>query len=173
MKENYVEVLQADMVKDGESIRSIFWEYLSWANERLKQEFGISFDIATMLEEGMAELENFMPPHGRLLLARHATEVVGCACLRTIGEGIAEVKRMYVRPTARGRGAGSALLNALIQEAHQAGYRVVRLDSARFMHQAHSLYRAAGFTDTEPYPGSEVPEAFQGHWLFMEKRLAS
>jgi hypothetical protein len=51
------------------------------------------------------------------------------------------------------------------------GYPRIRLDSARFMKAAHSLYRSAGFQEIDPYPESEIPAKFQEHWVFMEKSL--
>lgn len=79
---------------------------------------------------------------------------------------------MYVRPEFRGKGVGRALLDRLITEAREVGYQRMRLDSARFMHVAHTLYRSMGFQDIPAYEGSEVPREFQAHWLFMEKTLA-
>jgi GNAT superfamily N-acetyltransferase len=84
---------------------------------------------------------------------------------------IAEIKRMYVRPQFRGRGIGRALLQRLLVEAKEIGYPAVRLDSARFMQEAHALYRSSGFDEVEPYPESEIPTEFQEHWVFMEMRL--
>jgi GNAT superfamily N-acetyltransferase len=78
---------------------------------------------------------------------------------------------MYVRPHARNSGLGRALLNRLLEEARQVGYKRVRLDSARFMTSAHELYRSAGFHEIEAYEGSEIPQEFQNHWIFMEKLL--
>jgi GNAT superfamily N-acetyltransferase len=95
----------------------------------------------------------------------------GIACLKALTNSIGEVKRMYVRPEARNRGLGRALLNQLLEEAHQIGYELVRLDSALFMREAHKLYRSAGFHEIEAYEGSEIPKEFQSHWIFMEWRL--
>ena len=91
--------------------------------------------------------------------------------MRGIGEGIGEIKRMYVRPPFRRRGIGHALLDGLIGEARNAGYHRLRLDSGRFMKEAHSLYRSAGFQEIDPYQESELPEEFHPFMVFMEKRL--
>jgi predicted N-acetyltransferase YhbS len=80
---------------------------------------------------------------------------------------------MYVRPTSRRIGLGRALIERLLSEANQVGYRRVRLDSARFMVDAHRLYRAFGFREIEPYSGSEVPVSYQSHWVFMQKDIDS
>jgi ribosomal protein S18 acetylase RimI-like enzyme len=72
---------------------------------------------------------------------------------------------------ARKRGLGPALLNRLLEEAHQVGYEPVRLDSAHFMTDAHQLYRTSGFHEIESYECSEIPQEFQHHWIFMELEL--
>jgi GNAT superfamily N-acetyltransferase len=162
---------QAKTEEDRSQVRELFWEYLQWANERLNKEFGVNFDIETMLERDMAELKIFLPPHGRLLLATEKSQAAGIACMKRIREDVGEIKRMYVRPEFRSKGIGRVLLEALIAEAQQIGYPTVRLDSARFMKAAHSLYRSAGFQEIEPYPESEIPPEFQRHWVFMEKQL--
>ena len=162
---------QAETEKDRLQVRELFWEYLQWANERLSQEFDVNLDIASMHEQAMAELEMFLPPYGRLLLATEGSQAAGIACLKRIREGMGEIKRMYVRPEFRGQGIGRVLLEAHIAEAQQIGYQTLRLDSTRFMKAAHSLYRSAGFQEIEPYPESEIPPEFHRHWVFMEKQL--
>jgi GNAT superfamily N-acetyltransferase len=162
---------QAETEKDQAQVRELFWEYLQWANERLNQEFGVNFDIESMLEQNMADLEMFLPPYGRLLLAAEGSHAAGIACMQRIQEGIGEIKRMYVRPEFRGKGIGRALLEGLMAEAQQMGYRTIRLDSVRFMAAAHSLYRSVGFQEIEPYSETEIPPEFHRHWVFMEKKL--
>ena len=157
--------------KHGSQVRELFSEYLTWANSRLDEEFGITFDIDAMLDEGMAELDKFAPPEGRLLLLWDGEEAAGCACLRKIGGDTAEIKRMYVRPAHRGKGVGRALLKAVILEGRSAGYTRIRLDTAGFMKEAQALYRAFGFQPIEPYPESEIPPDFWPHWQFIELQL--
>jgi GNAT superfamily N-acetyltransferase len=156
---------------DMHSIKELFWEYLQWANGRVNQEFGVNFDIESMLEQDMAKLEIFSPPEGQIVLAIEGSEVAGIGGLKRLVDSVGEIKRMYLRPVFRGMGLGRALLEELVSEARRIGYQRIRLDSAGFMHEAHSLYRSAGFTEIEPYPESEIPADFQRHWIFMEKRL--
>lgn len=152
-------------------IGELLWEYLVWLNAQLERELAINLDIHQMLEDDMARLHQFAPPHGRLLLAYAQGALAGCACLRTIGPQVGEIKRMYVRPPFRRKGVGRALIAALIDEAHQMDCTTLRLDSARFMQDAQSLYRSFGFRLIAPYPESEIPEAFHVHSVFMELRL--
>ena len=163
----------AQIDKDISEIRELFWEYLQWANARVNEEFGVSFDIETMLEEDMRALDIYFPPDGRLMLVSEEGESAGLGCLKKLRKGLGEVKRMYVRPEFRERDLGRGILNALLSEASDMGYSRVRLDSARFMEVAHSLYRSAGFREIEPYDESEIPPEFREHWVFMEKTLIS
>lgn len=119
----------------------------------------------------MTELDMFLPPNGRLILVSIGYETVGLGCLRKIGDGLAEIKRMYVRPQFRGRGIGRDLLEHLFRQAKMMGFRRLRLDSTRFMHIAHSLYRSCGFKEIDPYPESEIPEELREYWVFMELNL--
>jgi GNAT superfamily N-acetyltransferase len=162
---------QAETEEDRALVRELFLEYLDWANRRLNQEYGIDFDIQSMVERDMAELEIFFPPDGRLLLAVEEGQAAGIACMRKIREDMGEIKRMYVRPQFRGKGIGRTLLDALLVEAQEIGYPAIRLDSTRFMEAAHALYRSAGFHEIEPYGESEIPPEFRHRWVFMEKPL--
>lgn len=166
-----IQIIIANPDRHAQPVRELFWEYLQWANAKVEENFGVSFDIATMLEEDMNTLDKFMPPKGRLLLSYVEDQPMGIACLKALTEEIGEVKRMYVRPQARKIGLGRALLNQLLEEAHQIGYRRIRLDSARFMAEAHQLYLTNGFREIQAYEGSEIPHEFQSHWIFMEQEL--
>jgi GNAT superfamily N-acetyltransferase len=164
-------IRQAESEQDVAHVRELFWEYLQWANARLNEEYDINLPIATMIEHDMETLDIFLPPQGYLLLALEGSQAAGLACMKTIRDDIVEVKRMYVRPAFRRRGLGRQLLEALIHEARASGYPIMRLDSTRFMAEAHALYRSAGFEEIEEYPESEIPPQFRQHWVFMERRL--
>jgi GNAT superfamily N-acetyltransferase len=71
--------------------------------------------------------------------------------VRRLRMGVAEIKRMYVRPEARSRGIAAALLEALESEAAALGYEAVRLDTGPKQVHALRLYRGAGYADVEPY----------------------
>src|SRR5262245_8741266 len=69
---------------------------------------------------------NYAPPDGRLFLALDGKKIAGCVAMRKIGEGICEMKRLYVRPQFRGHGHGRALALAVIDAARQIGYARMR-----------------------------------------------
>jgi GNAT superfamily N-acetyltransferase len=168
-----VRIRDAHPVLDRPTIERLWLEYLTWGGEQLEARYGLRFPPAReAVDHDLAHLATFTPPDGRTLLAVDGDgDVIGIGCLRRIAPGVGEIKRMYVRPSHRGVGAGRAILEGLIHAACEAGYEVARLDSPDFLDAAHALYRSAGFAEIAPYPETEIPEAFRGHWLFMELRL--
>lgn len=161
-------IIQFDSEKYISHVQKLFCENLSLTNLKIVSEFNINIDVNAMLEHNMATLHQFAPPTGSLLLAEFEGKIAGCAGLRKIGEGVGEVKRMYVRPEYRRRGIGRSLLLAIINEACQIGYFKLRLDAAPFAKEAHALYYSVGFQNTEPYPESEIPQKYHPRWVFME-----
>jgi GNAT superfamily N-acetyltransferase len=162
-----MQIRQADPIDDLALVRMLWGEYLTWVNGELVARYGVSFPVEEILASNLAELDRFMPPGGRLILG----DDVGIGCLQRIGPSIGEIKRMYVRPAARGTGVGRAVLTALIDAAVEAGFQRVRLDSARFLTAAHGLYRSAGFVAIDPYAESEIPPQLWPRWVFMERTL--
>jgi GNAT superfamily N-acetyltransferase len=90
-------------------------------------------------------------PTGAYLVGYEGEVAVAGGGLRHLSDGVAEIKRMFVRPPARGRGVAAALLAALEMEASALGYRAVRLDTGPKQVHALQLYRGAGFVEVEPY----------------------
>jgi len=88
---------------------------------------------------------------GDFFVARRGESVVGCGALKKHAPDIAEIKRMWVAPTARGQGIASALLKALENEARRQGYGQVVLDTNKALTEAHTLYRKAGYRETERF----------------------
>jgi GNAT superfamily N-acetyltransferase len=152
-------------------VRELFWKYLQWANKRVNEEFNVNFDIKRMLEEDMDNLDIFLSPNGRILLCESDNIIAGIGCLKKSKDEYGEIKRMYVLPEFRGKGLGKLIVINLIQSARDIGYKYLRLDSTKFMKEAHSLYRSMGFEDIEPYPESEIPDEFKPNWVFMQLKL--
>jgi GNAT superfamily N-acetyltransferase len=119
-------------------------------------------------ERELAELETrYAPPAGRLLLLEDRGEPVGCGAFRVLAPGVAEGRRLYLRPAARGKGLGGALVLALIEDARAAGIRTFRLETLPGkMSEAAALYRTLGFREIPPYPARPVAGA-----LYLELSL--
>ncbi|GAB2475988.1 GNAT family N-acetyltransferase [Comamonas humi] len=99
----------------------------------------------------------YAEPQGRLLLAWLGGQVVGCAALRRVDEQRCELKRVYVRPAARGHQAGRQLVERMLQEARAAGYRRMCLDVLPEFTAARALYASLGFVPAEPVSHNPVP----------------
>jgi GNAT superfamily N-acetyltransferase len=100
--------------------------------------------------------DDVSPPAGTFLVAELDGRPVGCAALRpapTGAPGVAEVKRMYVVPEARGRGISRALLGALEDAAAGLGYRRIILETGTRQPEAMALYESAGYSPVENYGG--------------------
>jgi GNAT superfamily N-acetyltransferase len=158
---------------DFPQVRSLFVEYMQWLIPAVEVvwEYQIEVTPADVVEHNMADIQKFMPPDGRLFLASNDTDALGCACARTIRPGLAEIKRVYVRPSGRGNGTGRALVQTIIDNFRESGYTAIRLDTGTFMTAAEQLYRSLGFTDIEPYEESETPKEFRQHAIFLELTL--
>ncbi len=154
-----VEIFQAISSNDLADARQIFREYEEW--------LGMSLCFQSF-EDELANLPGmYAPPEGRLYLARIDGETVGCIGLRKLEDGICEMKRLYLRESARGKGVGVTLIEKVIEDAGEIGYEKMRLDTyPPKMSKAVSLYEAHGFYAILPY----YDNPHEGV-LFMEKML--
>ncbi len=111
-------------------------------------------------------LEVLRGPDVRFVVARRAGAAIGCGALR-LAAGFAEIKRMYVRPEARGAGVGRRLLDHLERLAAASGCSLVRLETGVAQPEAIALYERSGYRPIAPFP----PYAPDPLSLFMEKVL--
>lgn len=121
----------------------------------LMQEYWNSFGFTPCFQNFSDELASlpgsYIPPDGRLALARVNDESAGCIALRRLDADRAELKRLYVRPAFRGYGLGRALMEWVIREARAAGYSELVGDTMPVMGEALALYHRMGFERTVPY----------------------
>lgn len=150
-------------MRDGadelDAVRALFREYAD--------SLGVSLEYQGFDDELRGLPGEYAPPRGTLLLARGAAGALGCVAVRRHADGIAEMKRLYVRPSARGLGLGRRLAEAAVAFAREAGYESLRLDTLPHMQAAQAMYAAMGFRIIEPYRYSAVPGT-----VFMELRVS-
>jgi GNAT superfamily N-acetyltransferase len=91
------------------------------------------------------DAEEVAPDKGAFLVGYLNGAPVTCGAIRCIAVGIAEVKRMYVVPAARGRGFSRVLLSALEETARELGMRRLVLETGPRQAEALGLYKRAGY----------------------------
>jgi GNAT superfamily N-acetyltransferase len=102
-------------------------------------------------DESPAHPEQFLPPYGVFLVGSLGGNDVACGGLRLRSKGIGEIKRMYVEPSARGRGLSREVLLALLAHARSVGLAEVWLETGTEQPEARRLYESAGFLPMEAY----------------------
>jgi GNAT superfamily N-acetyltransferase len=103
-----------------------------------------------------AKPSDFAPPGGDFIVARLDGRPVGCAGLKRLDAGSAEVKRLYVDSGTRGRGVARALMLAMEERARELGYERLRLDTGASQPGALALFRSLGYEEIEDYNGNPV-----------------
>jgi putative acetyltransferase len=103
------------------------------------------------------------------LVVRAGADAIGCGALLRDPRGWGELKRMYVRPTERGRGIGKRVLAELEALAHARGLPLLRLETGIHNIEALALYRRAGFAERAAF-GDYAPDPLS---VFMEKRMGA
>ncbi|WP_350348916.1 helix-turn-helix domain-containing GNAT family N-acetyltransferase [Agromyces sp. G08B096] len=126
--------------------------------EELQSRFDAGFDpqVTRTTTDAM-----FSDPHGAFLVATLHGEPVGCIGLMLHGDDPAEIKRLWVAPSARGMGLGRRLLAAVEEEAARRGATTVRLDTNRALVEAIALYRATGYREIDDFNG----EPYADFWF--------
>jgi ribosomal protein S18 acetylase RimI-like enzyme len=136
----------------------------------LFQEYADSLDFDLGFQDFAREVAGlpgaYAPPDGSLFLAFMDGQVAGCVALRKLEGRICEMKRLYVRPSCRGRGLGELLIREIVEQGRAMGYVRMRLDTAPSMQTAQGIYTRFGFRDIEPYCHNPLPGA-----RFMEMEL--
>lgn len=131
------------LLSDIPAVRALLTDYVAW----------IGMDLA--FQEIDAELAglpgDYVPPRGALLVADEGGQVIGMIGLRPSDGAICEMKRLFVRPQARGRGLAKQLIGRVLDEARALGYSEIRLDTLPMMGDAQALYVSLGFRDIPLY----------------------
>lgn len=147
-------------------------EHLAAASS-LFSEYAATLPFALDFQNFAAELAElpgkYAAPAGALLLLMDdADQTAGCVAVRPLARDICEMKRLYLRPTYRGKGWGRLLAAAAGDAACRLDYRLMRLDTTPGMDAAVAIYQSLGFKAIPAYCHNPLPGA-----IFLEKDLSA
>src|SRR5207302_11318252 len=131
MSKSDVRITEAHWPDDRAIVEALFREYVASLAEDIS--FQNVDDELRMLPGKYAR------PTGVVLIARVSTDIAGAVAYRMVEPGVAEMKRLYVRPAFRGSGLGRELANELIEDARARGYRTMLMDTLASVRSARAL----------------------------------
>ena len=140
-------------------VKELFIEYQKWLNVDL---------CFQKFDDELARLPGaYSEPKGAIFVAELCDYFVGCVAVRPISTEIAEIKRLYVKPTQQGKRLGDSLLKCAIEMAKAAHYNKLVLDTLPIMAKAKKLYDRHGFVKIDAYYVNPLPGV-----EYYEKRLS-
>lgn len=140
--------IRAASSEEMDAVRAMFREYADWLR------------VDYCLQDFEAELAGmpgaFAPPAGGLWLAWVGGDLAGCIGYRSLGAGVCEMRRLWVREAFRGHKLGRQLVETALKAAREVGYGRMSLEALGHMAAARSLYAALGFrAEHRDYEGLE------------------
>ena len=142
-------ILEARWPDDRERAESLFREYVD--------SLGVDIGFQNVEAELTSLPGRYARPGGAVLIAQDGADAAGIVAYRAFEPGIAEMKRLYVRPRWRGLRLGRELAEEAIEDARGRGYRTLLLDTLESMEAARRLYLALGFRPVAPYYDNPLP----------------
>ncbi|MGO8831607.1 MAG: GNAT family N-acetyltransferase [Roseiarcus sp.] len=142
----------------GEAARSCLGEYYAELGRRFEK----GFDVSRSRDPDAADM---VRPRGAFLLAMSDGMPIGCVGLKGAGGELAEIKRLWICPTARGLGVGKRLMRAAETVARELSVEILRLDTNSALPEALKLYRTSGWVEIDRFNEDPYPDRF------FEKRL--
>jgi DNA-binding MarR family transcriptional regulator/GNAT superfamily N-acetyltransferase len=142
----------------SEEARYCLGEYYA----ELARRFAQGFEITRSRDP---DAQDMLRPHGVFVVAISDGLPIGCVGLKGTGREFAEIKRLWVAPSARGLGLGRRLMQAAETAARELSIRLLRLDTNSALPEAGQLYRSSGWREIDRFNDDPYPD------LFFEKRL--
>lgn len=158
-----------------DSFHPLLVEYYAHMITLNPPEIASQLHAETIAQDFWGEVDEYMPPGGCMALAHDdAGELIGGGMMRTIRPGVAEFKRLFVRPAGRGLGLGRTLIKMRLEAARKMGIRTVLADTLRKTTAMQALYREFGFHPIERYPESHSAvhyPALAAELIYFQKDL--
>lgn len=148
----------AEMDPRSDEARYCLKEYYAELGRRFKQ----GFDVSLSRDPDAKDMRR---PRGCFIVAMSDTLPIGCVGLKGTDYGYAEIKRLWVAPSARGLGLGKRLMDAAEDAARTLGIALLRLDTNSALPEAGQLYRTTGWREIPRFNDDPYPD------LFFEKHL--
>ena len=147
-------------------------EYLEHEVKELREVSGLDLDVEELISNTFDHIDEYLPPVGGLHVAIDEGDLLqGCVFVKMIRSDVCEIKRLYVRPSARGLGLGRKLMNSILSHAKDMGAKRVLLDTGVYDTAAQNLYGTLGFTLIDSYPEGESDPDVLPYLLFMKLDL--
>ncbi|MDY0250870.1 MAG: GNAT family N-acetyltransferase [Pseudomonas sp.] len=143
------EVVRAVFPDDLEDVLDLYREYVNSTSVDLSFQ-GNDQEFNQLPEKYSAE-------GSKIFLLKQDSKPMGCAAFRRLDETVCEMKRVYLRPSVRGRNLGAKLVDRVLQEAVISGYKTICLDVLPEFKAALELYRSYGFVEHPPVTNNPVP----------------
>lgn len=128
----------------------------------LARRFDTGFDVALSCDP---QADDMIRPRGVFLVAMSERLPVGCVGLKGNGGEVAEIKRLWVAPSARGLGLAHRLMAGAEAVARELSIKVMRLDTNKALPEAQKLYRSTGWQEIPRFNDDPYPDTF------FEKRI--
>ncbi|SHJ79628.1 Acetyltransferase (GNAT) family protein [Shimia gijangensis] len=155
---------------DPKAFQDLMEEYYQVMVDKFSMAGGVAkFTAAGLARDTVENIDALLPPHGRTLLATDAHgRLLGCGALRTIRPDAAELKRMYVRPEARGTGLGKRLFEMRMAEARAMGCTRLYADTVKGNREMLRMYEKMGFSYIPRYPENANDPDMAPYLVFLE-----
>lgn len=134
---------------DIDNVRLLFGEYTAM--------LGVDLGFQNYDDELHKLPGDYALPHGRLYIANYDDQLAGCIALRPFDNNCCEMKRLFVRPTFRGKRIGKTLAEKVISDAKEMEYQALLLDTLSSLSSSIALYKKLGFYETGPYRFNPLP----------------
>ena len=164
----------ARLPQDHDLLLDLNCEYLGAVADGLMARFPVTLadifpggDIRTYLPSVLPGIIGPGPPESLFHIVERDGQAVAMGGLHRLRDGVAEMKRVYVRDAAKGQGLGRALVERLIADARRFGYARILLDTMPTLTTAIGLYERLGFVHIPPYPEVEMPPAMHQYLVCM------